>query len=123
MTAPLYSFQLPAPLLANLSLRKVVIPTSHSLYRAPAVPSADELALSQSVQQRDTLSPAGAITCTLTGAAFDDLAGLREHYKTDWYKYNVKLRLQGKPTGVSEDDFNALVDGLSLSSTMVVCTS
>ncbi|KAL8278610.1 hypothetical protein RQP46_008902 [Phenoliferia psychrophenolica] len=115
MSAPLYSFQLPAALLGNLSLRKVIIPTSHSLYRAPEPSPSDQLALTtqSSTTPRDSLSPAGAFTCTLTGAAFNDLAGLREHYKTDWYKYNVKLRLQGKPTGVSEDEFNALVEGLS----------
>lgn len=110
----LYSFQLPPALLSNLSVRKVVIPESHSLYRpTPALLAPeDQLALTQRTPS-DSLSPTptGAFACTLTGASFDDLAGLREHYKTDWYKYNVKLRLQGKPTGVTEDEFNALVDG------------
>lgn len=47
----------------------------------------------------------------MTNATFPDLGALREHYRTDWYKFNVKLRMQGKPTGVSEEEFTQMVDG------------
>lgn len=110
----LYAFSLPPTVLANLRPRQLHIPESHPLYSN----SNNALVLAEQ-QKQDSLSfqaPAalaigGAFTCTLTGASFPDLASLRDHYKTDWYKYNVKLRLQGKPTGVTEDEFNALVDG------------
>ncbi|KAK4702604.1 ankyrin repeat and zinc finger domain-containing protein 1, partial [Phenoliferia sp. Uapishka_3] len=115
----LYSFQLPSGLLSNLSLRKVIIPQSHSLYRQSQSTSKELDIVQQQQPQPSSTSltvpgstPAngGAFTCTLTGATFNDLQQLREHYKTDWYKYNVKLRLQGKPTGVTEDEFNQLVE-------------
>lgn len=107
---PLYAFQLPAPLIADFEPRQLHIPESHPLHPskqqstitsspAPAEPVSSQLAIG------------GAFTCALTGAAFPDLASLREHYKTDWYKYNVKLRMQGKPTGVTEEQFAALVEG------------
>ncbi|KAI5477959.1 hypothetical protein MNV49_005751 [Pseudohyphozyma bogoriensis] len=111
---PLYSFALPVELLSNLQPRQLHIPESHPLYAASS---------SKALVKPSTPPPpapvvagaGGAFTCALTGASFPDLAGLRDHYRTDWYKYNVKLRMQGKPTGVGEEEFNRLVDGLSAS--------
>ncbi|GAA5946460.1 hypothetical protein JCM3765_000253 [Sporobolomyces pararoseus] len=107
----LYAFSLPRDLISQLEPRKLVIPPDHPLHpsnqqqQAPAVvPSAVD-----SVQKEE----GGAYKCALTGASFPDLQGLKEHYKTDWYKYNVKLKLQGKPTPVSEQEFNSMVDNLS----------
>ncbi|GAA5868966.1 hypothetical protein JCM1840_000434 [Sporobolomyces johnsonii] len=103
---PLYAFSLAPDLLAAFQPRQLAIPEHHPLHPSnrPPPPSPDA-ALQSSVP-----TPTGAYTCALTGASFPDLPALREHYKTDWYKYNVKLRLQGKPTGVSEEQFNALVE-------------
>ena len=104
----LYAFSLPRDLISQLEPRKLVIPPDHPLHhsnqqqQAPAVlPSAVD-----SVQKEE----GGAYKCALTGASFSDLQGLKEHYRTDWYKYNVKLKLQGKPTPVSEQEFNSMVD-------------
>ena len=47
------------------------------------------------------------------GAAFTDVNDQRAHYRADWHRYNVKLRLQGG-NPVSEVDFGKLVDGSSL---------
>lgn len=109
--APLYAFQLPPPLIADFEPRQLHIPASHPLHPsnqqavlAAAAPTPIEPASTQ-------LTIGGAFSCALTGASFPDLASLKEHYKTDWYKYNVKLRMQGKPTGVTEEQFTALVEG------------
>ncbi|CEQ41629.1 SPOSA6832_03364 [Sporobolomyces salmonicolor] len=108
---PLYAFSLPPDLLAAFQPRQLAIPEHHPLHPSNR-PSPSEPAPSSpdAAVQSTVRTPNGAYTCALTGASFPDLPALREHYKTDWYKYNVKLRLQGKPTGVSEEQFNALVE-------------
>ncbi|KPV74045.1 uncharacterized protein RHOBADRAFT_49987 [Rhodotorula graminis WP1] len=110
----LYAFQLPPDLLAALQPRQLVIPDSHPLHPSnrlqdlvdqdPATPPPTA-----------TRTPGNNYTCALTGASFPTLDGLKHHYRTDWYRYNVKLRLEGKKTPVAEDDFNRLVDNLSAS--------
>lgn len=105
---PLYAFSLPRDLISQLEPRKLVIPLSHPLHPSnqsqPAPPAPAPINTEQDGKQ------GGAYKCALTGASFNDLQGLKEHYRTDWYKYNVKLKLQGKPTPVSEQDFNNLVE-------------
>lgn len=111
-TGPLYLFSLPPALLENFKPRQLNIPEDHPLHAAKK--EAESLAIELPASSSNTLAIGGAFTCTLTGASFPDLVSLREHYKTDWYKYNVKLRLQGKPTGVTEEEFDALVEGEEL---------
>ncbi|KAM0786695.1 hypothetical protein ACM66B_002139 [Microbotryomycetes sp. NB124-2] len=118
--APLYLFQLPRELLDDLRVRELHIPTSHPLHESNRALSTQEQQQQQVVEQLDVQQPesnrnngGGQYTCAVTGASFDDLHSLRQHYKTDWYKYNVKLKLQGKQTPVSEQQFEQLVEGLS----------
>jgi len=50
-------------------------------------------------------------TCLACGiSSFESLAEQREHFKADWHRYNVKLRVLGR-ANVSEDEFNAMVEG------------
>lgn len=44
------------------------------------------------------------------GAAFVDVDEQRAHFRTDWHRYNVKLRIGGSKT-VSAAQFSHLVDG------------
>jgi hypothetical protein len=108
----LYAFQLPQELLAALQPRQLVIPTSHPLHPANRQPSTAEQAQDEEeAPLPDTRPPGGgAYTCALTGASFSTLDGLKQHYRTDWYRYNVKLKLQGKKTPVSEQEFNRLIE-------------
>lgn len=112
-TVPLYAFQLPTPLLADFQPRQLTIPESHPLHpsnrQSPATATQPVGTPSPTPQQLAITG--GQYTCQLTGASFADLGSLRDHYRTDWYKYNVKLKLQGKPTPVSEEQFNQLVEG------------
>lgn len=106
----LYLFQLPTDLINHLTPRQLVIPPDHPLHpsnrTAEPTPATQDLPLGLDDGRRG-----GAYTCALTGASFDTLEGLKQHYRTDWYRYNVKLKLQGKPTPVSEQAFNQLVEG------------
>ncbi|BGP02578.1 hypothetical protein RTG_01618 [Rhodotorula toruloides ATCC 204091] len=106
----LYLFQLPPDLLNTLTPRQLVIPPDHPLH-----PSNRAAEPTPTPATEDLLDDGkrGAYTCALTGASFDTLEGLKQHYRTDWYRYNVKLKLQGKPTPVSEQAFNQLVEDLS----------
>ena len=42
-------------------------------------------------------------------SSFGDPEAQREHVKCDWHRYNVKMRVLGRPT-VGEDEFDALVE-------------
>ncbi|GAA5831544.1 hypothetical protein JCM3766R1_001799 [Sporobolomyces carnicolor] len=106
----LYAFSLPRDLISQLEPRKLVIPLDHPLHPSnqEQQPSSTPVNVEPTPAQEG-----GAYKCALTGASFADLQGLKEHYRTDWYKYNVKLKLQGKRTPVSEQEFNSMVDNLS----------
>ncbi|WPT16338.1 Ankyrin repeat and zinc finger domain-containing protein 1 [Picochlorum sp. SENEW3] len=60
----------------------------------------------------DALEPcAGRKTCVTCGiAAFEDDLEQRIHFKTDWHRFNVKLRALNKKPVLKEEDFNALVE-------------
>lgn len=52
-----------------------------------------------------------SVGCSACGVlSFDHAEDQRSHMKCDWHRYNVKMRVAGKP-GVPEDEFNAMVDG------------
>ncbi|KAK4049563.1 hypothetical protein OIV83_004060 [Microbotryomycetes sp. JL201] len=113
--APLYLFQLPGELLDDLRVRELHIPESHPLHESNRVPTRQEQQPAHPTHEH-LAATSGQYTCAVTGASFSDLYSLRQHYKTDWYKYNVKLKLQGKPTPVSEQQFESLVEGKALMS-------
>lgn len=114
---PLYAFAIPPNLLSDFQPRELHIPESHPLHPSqlkqstPPVPDIPAHLAIEDGRAPGTPGSRDGFYCALTNATFPDLVSLREHYKTDWYKFNVKLRLQGKPTGVSEDDFTKMVDG------------
>ncbi|GAA5909732.1 Vms1p [Sporobolomyces salmoneus] len=108
----LYAFSLPGDLISQLEPRKLVIPLDHPLHPSNQQPELPPAIPTANVEPNET-KEGGAYKCALTGASFADLQGLKEHYRTDWYKYNVKLKLQGKATPVSEQEFNSMVDNLS----------
>ncbi|EMD38877.1 hypothetical protein CERSUDRAFT_133490 [Gelatoporia subvermispora B] len=57
-------------------------------------------------------SAAGARACNVClSASFADVNEQRTHYRSDWHRYNVKIRLGGGAP-VSEAHFAQLVDGL-----------
>lgn len=53
------------------------------------------------------------------GAMFADVDEQRAHYRSDWHRYNVKVRLNGGAP-VSESQFAQLVDGESTSLDVII---
>lgn len=96
---PLYLFTLPPALLADITPRQLSLPSTKSIEPAPTQPLLPPAAAKN-----------GLFNCTITGATFTELDALKAHYKSDWYKYNVKLRLKGITIPVSEEEFDKLVE-------------
>ncbi|GAA6036489.1 hypothetical protein JCM8097_003531 [Rhodosporidiobolus ruineniae] len=114
----LYAFQLPVDTLSLLRPRTLVIPDTHALHPSNRTQTLSEQPPHPAETDADAAHQAGAkgdgaYKCALTGASFDSLAELRDHYRTDWYRYNVKLKLKGLKTPVGEDEFNRRVQDLS----------
>lgn len=88
-------FALPEPLLHTLTPRNLI---SQTPPRSPSPPPPQAHS---------------ARTCNVClVATFVDVDEQRNHYRSDWHRYNVKVRLNaGKP--VTEADFTLLVDGTS----------
>jgi len=57
-------------------------------------------------EEDSRLPTSGCVTC---GVSFDDGEEQRQHFRCDWHRYNVKMRVIGKAV-VREDEFDAMVD-------------
>ena len=57
----------------------------------------------------------GTITCVTCGIrSFVNVEEQRSHFKSDWHRFNVKLKCLNKPYPVQLEKFNSLVEGDSL---------
>ncbi|KIP08812.1 hypothetical protein PHLGIDRAFT_103819 [Phlebiopsis gigantea 11061_1 CR5-6] len=98
-------FAIPQALLDTLVPRSIV---------NQVTPAVDELSLSTSpvLPPAPALSASGARACNIClGAAFADVDEQRTHFRSDWHRYNVKMRMGGD-NAVAEVQFSQLVDGL-----------
>lgn len=58
-------------------------------------------------------SKSGPRACNVCqGIVFLDLDEQRTHFRSDWHRYNVKARLDGRKA-VGEADFGKLLEGMS----------
>ncbi|CDO75822.1 hypothetical protein BN946_scf184951.g20 [Trametes cinnabarina] len=96
-------FSLPKELLDTLVPRNVLNQPTAPTPSAPSRP----------VSPTPTAQPAvGSRACNVClGATFIDVEDQRAHFRSDWHRYNVKVRLNGGEP-VSEAHFAQLVDGL-----------
>ena len=105
MASPHYYhvFSLPQELLDTL-VPRTILNSAHPPERAPSPELVAEPPLSVNVGSN-------ARVCNVCpGAMFADVDEQRAHFRTDWHRYNVKLRIGGsKP--VSSTQFSQLVDG------------
>jgi Bacteroidetes VLRF1 release factor len=106
MSSTFHVFALPAELLQNLTLR------SRSAQQPPTTEPNN--AEQQDLSSQQTATTHGSRACNVClGATFLDVEEQRVHFRSDWHRYNVKIRLRGgKPT--SEVDFAKLVDSTSI---------
>ncbi|KAI0343106.1 hypothetical protein BDW22DRAFT_1356677 [Trametopsis cervina] len=94
-------FSLPSVLLESLVPRTIVSQDQSALAR-PASPPASTLLTANGTSR----------TCNIClGANFADVDEQRAHFRSDWHRYNVKMRMASS-NAVSEVQFNQLVDGL-----------
>ncbi|KAF9221379.1 hypothetical protein BS17DRAFT_264236 [Gyrodon lividus] len=92
-------FSLSPDLIETLTPRNLV--GSPPPPREPSPPPVPQVALTGSAR--------GCNICL--GAAFVDVDEQRSHFRSDWHRYNVKIRLRGG-NPVTESAFAQLVDGL-----------
>lgn len=94
-------FSLPKELLDTLTPRTL----AKSPSRASSPPPA-------SISQTFIPSaPSGSKSCNIClGSAFADVDDQRAHFKSDWHRYNVKLRLRGE-SATTEAHFSSLIEG------------
>ncbi|OSD02971.1 hypothetical protein PYCCODRAFT_1467278 [Trametes coccinea BRFM310] len=96
-------FSLPKELLDSLVPRNILNQPTAPTPPAPSRPDSPQ----------PTAQPAvGSRACNIClGATFVDVEDQRAHFRSDWHRYNVKVRLNGGDP-VSEAHFSQLVDGL-----------
>ncbi|KAF7973653.1 hypothetical protein HWV62_14740 [Athelia sp. TMB] len=87
--------------------------TPRTLVSQPAIAPAQAQASSRTPHPVQSHSN-GARACTICPAAtFLDVEEQRVHFRSDWHRYNVKLRLTSpNATPVGEEEFSKLVDAL-----------
>jgi hypothetical protein len=101
-------YSLPKELLLNLTPRNLI---SQEPPRAPSPAKAQSTVHAADEPAGAASGSIGSKTCNVClGAAFADLDEQRAHFRSDWHRYNVKMRLGGQQA-VAEGDFAALVDG------------
>ncbi|KAI0705150.1 hypothetical protein BC835DRAFT_1499259 [Cytidiella melzeri] len=94
-------FSLPPALLASLVPRTILSQASPEAPARPTSPPPTSLA-----------HDGASRTCNLClGALFTDVDEQRAHFRSDWHRYNVKMRVGGS-VAVTETQFIQLVDGL-----------
>lgn len=106
MSSTFHVFALPAELLQNLTLRS-------RLAQQPATAESNNATEQQNLSSQQTATHGSRACNVCLGATFLDVEEQRVHFRSDWHRYNVKIRLHGgKPT--SEVDFAKLVDSASI---------
>lgn len=102
---PYNLFSLPPELLDSLTPRNLTT-------RATNVDSEVIPAEAEPVLHNTSSGPRACNVCQ--GVVFLDVNEQRSHFRSDWHRYNVKLRLKGgKP--VAEAEFGQLLEGTSIS--------
>lgn len=71
---------------------------------AVAVPSVAAAAAAAAPAGGSGAAGAGAFKCRTCGVAFAERAGHREHYKSEWHRFNLKRGMKELPA-VTEDEF------------------
>jgi hypothetical protein len=101
LAGSLYAFTLPRELLGSLQLRATDTGAT-STEQQHGLPSSHNLGTT------DVSSSLGCAACGV--GSFPTVAEQREHFRSDWHRYNVKVRLGGDAKAVGEEEFAAMVD-------------
>lgn len=104
MISSYHVFTLPPELLQSLTPRTLFAQPQSLPEPKPPVPE-------------EQLGKSGSKSCNVClGASFKDIEEQRAHFRSDWHRYNVKIKLNGG-TPLSEADFGESIDGRRLNFT------
>lgn len=109
---PLYAYTLPKEVLDLLKLRSVGAQDQDLDDGSEEEDEQGES--SQAIDDKGTLKKRKYL-CSTTQASFDTIEELRMHFHSDWYRYCVKLKADGKAP-VSEEAFDEMMDEIESSS-------
>jgi hypothetical protein len=106
LAGSLYAFSLPRELLDSLQLRAIHTDT-------PVDDNNQPTSSRNTLKVNDASPSSTSLGCAACGvSSFQTVADQRDHFRSDWHRYNVKLRLGGgsdaKPVG--EEEFAAMLD-------------
>ncbi|TIA88973.1 hypothetical protein E3P81_03187 [Wallemia ichthyophaga] len=111
---PLYAYTLPDQLLQRLKLRSVGAQDEDENVDAGSEEDDEQDAKNEPGEERTT-PRRKKYFCSTTQASFDTIEELRMHFHSDWYRYCVKLKADGKDP-VTEEAFEDMLDDVSSSS-------
>ncbi|KAA8893261.1 hypothetical protein FN846DRAFT_979699 [Sphaerosporella brunnea] len=92
---PLYVYDLPAPLLASITLKTDVASTTETDPKEPTLVSDD-----------------GSLGCALCGSASSSVPEQRAHFRSDWHRFNLKLKLRSRPAVKDEAEFEKMLEAI-----------
>lgn len=100
---PLHVFSIPQQIAQTLVPRASPGTTA----AAPPPPSS-------AADDQEQVAPSGSLTCaTCLGVSFNNVNDQRNHFRSDWHRYNVKARMQdSNADAVDEAQFANLVEGV-----------
>ncbi|KAG8694286.1 hypothetical protein FRC09_009947 [Ceratobasidium sp. 395] len=105
---PVHVYNIPPNILGTLALRASSLVANVAV--TPASPERSTSTPPQSIQ--GSSSTPSCTTCV--GAVLSDVKDQRAHFRSDWHRYNVKMRLQDSSyQPVSEQQFTKLVEDLA----------
>jgi len=110
-------FALPTPLLETLTPRNDILSRDLTKSSQPTTDGRDTAKIGEPSSKDPTIASTSATSgrsCNVCqGASFANVDDQRNHFRSDWHRYNVKLRLNGKDA-VVESQFTQLVEGMVL---------
>lgn len=110
-------FALPTPLLDTLTPRNEISLRDPTQRSQPAADRDDTAKIDEPSSRDPTIKSASTTSgrsCNVCrGASFANVDDQRNHFRSDWHRYNAKLRLSGKDA-VAESEFIQLVEGIPL---------
>lgn len=107
---PLHLFSIPHSVTSSLTLRQ------GPGYRATSDPLTTETPIEDPATSTSGPNVPSLTCATCSGATFVDVNEQRTHFRSDWHRYNVKIRLQDSNSkAVTEAEFGDLVEGKRIS--------
>ncbi|CCX04744.1 hypothetical protein FPQ18DRAFT_399790 [Pyronema domesticum] len=97
---PLYIYDLPSTFLTTLEAKDSHVST------AAETDAPTEAAPTETTTDEHSLG----MSCSMCGIALASVADQRAHYKSDWHRFNLKMKTRGRPA-VTEPQFDDMLEG------------